>query len=245
MSDIWLPSRDEIIHPDFRGVVGPFFVDLSKYMDVEQKRKEVDVFANTIANKRRKLHCEKRGASKKKGVLEQQQYSSKLCEFGMNFWLVDRGFPDVQPDLTIWDDNHKKSVEELYAPDAPYSKIDVRFPDAGCKSCTQNSYKFVGGFRKENNMPGGSDFSWVFQWGNSNGIGGRDAIFNCLNPGLACLTFISSWESNIIQIRAVVPFLRIKSYVIKTLPLKPNLEKIKRVCYLEKISEIILGERLF
>lgn len=136
------------------------------------------------------------------------------------------GFPKIKLDLEIRHGNNKG-----WAHDLPFNFVDANYPNVHVKACTDSTYKYC------------NDYSWTFQYGNNNHVGGKDHIFKSGGNDLVVLIHLSQPASRAATIKAILPTNLVlqqdeNGYKYLKDPLKYNLRGLKKCLYYRDLINI-------
>jgi hypothetical protein len=144
----------------------------------------------------------------------------KYGEFGAAAIAFEHfGFPVVEPDCRIYEKGDKS-----FECDLPFSHFDASLPDAGVKTCDDNTLATTARI--------GDTYSWLWQYKNKKNPGGLDRLFN--DPESMELQFLmytpKVWHGSITLI-ATAPWKLLYPLIINRTTVLEGLQSIKRCLY--------------
>jgi hypothetical protein len=159
---------------------------------------KIEIFGKQMKNKGQSIdfYASNRNTNKEAATLN--TLLGKKAEFiAMCGFKKEFGFPVLLPDLKI-----RQGWQKGWDKDLPYSKIESKLPDFHVKSCDSWSYSFC------------DDYSWTFQYNNSNGFFGRDSIFSESSAAdLVAMVYIDHWQSRFGVIKVILPWSIVCQYL--------------------------------
>jgi len=176
-------------------------------------------FAQKYTEKRGDHYVKRRNADPKK--IESQAFESKLAEFGaLEFALKYCDLQLKSPDLTIYDG-------AACSFDADLTNNEVEWH---VKSCNNKTAKSCGE-------------SYVFQYKDNNGRGGRDSLFdNPKSDDMICLVRVDEDRLKV-QIRGLVSWKYAYDLVLAGNPKSDAMIAIKKVLYYDRLVNKIYSEK--
>lgn len=171
-------------------IVKDFPVNLS-FKDNEQANKEVYVHAEALCNKIGQSgdhYARKRKANPDK-VIKDIALGKKSEIMAMHLLRDEFGFPEVPIDIEIREANNKGWMPDLY-----YRKVDPSICNVHVKGCNGFTVTLC------------NDYSWTFQWKNSDAIGGKDEIFRSGSGDLCAFVFMEDWQNDTGTVKAILPW---------------------------------------
>jgi len=133
------------------------------------------------------------------------------------------GYPFLEPDLTIYDEDLKSFSEDL-----PYGKRYANLPNVHIKTCDSTRF----------NYPDSRGKSWTFQFRNNDNAGGKDTLFrNSKLTDLVAFVYMEHWYSSEGTVEAIIP-LEILSNPNNELfenPVSGTYKNIKKCVYLDTL----------
>jgi len=161
-------------------------------------------------------------------------WCSKGAEFAAAYFLHERhDLPLVLPDFKYYN-----SSEKSWEADLPYTNIDYLGKH-------YDSFRFHIKSSSKASIDRGYEESFLWNYSNKDGSGGRDLIFEEGGPNDACVlvyvphTFIQNGDAEF-YIRAVLPWLFIKDGNLFGLPKKPSLHETKVCLYTADLMKRLL-----
>lgn len=140
------------------------------------------------------------------------QHVGKKGEYFVAYYLHTLGLPLLTPDMDIYDSKLKN-----WRADLEYDGLDVHV-----KSCSKMW---------------GNDYSWVFNWSNTYGSGGKDKIFETESGLIACI-YMENSESPTANLKAIIPWKNAKT-MLKN-PVVERLRGLKLCLYYKDLQSIKL-----
>ena len=189
-----------------------------------------DLFINKINNFTKKMlnknqssqyYSENRRASFPKKDIEIGKYGEFAASLVLRSGRITLDkFPILMPDFEI-----RHGGSKGWDCDLPFSTKDNNFPDCHVKTCDQNTSDFVSRTSNEN-----SKYTWTFQYGNSSGSGGKDALFS--KPYIdevILFMFVPFFDSEKAAIIASAPWNKLQG-IIKD-PIATKFKGLKKCIY--------------
>jgi len=145
---------------------------------------------------------------------------SKKAEYAAARWLHEKGdYPFLEPDMEVVSAENKN-----WDPDLIYDPLDKDSSGFHVKSCSCDT-RFIA-----------YDYSWTFQTANSNGPGGKDAIFYSKKDEWVILVYATTWTINKYVIMGLVDFQEVKSVLCD--PNKDSLVGLRLCLNYENIRKL-------
>lgn len=195
-----------------------FLISLSD-QDNDQVNRRIRLHAEALSDKKQKqsakYYVENRNATASK-VINDICLGKKAEVMTMLVLRDSFGFPAVPVDLEIRKGNKKGWMPDLIYPDV---KVHV-------KSCSASTLRICG------------DYSWTFNWKNSDKPGGKDEIFASGNGDLCAFVFMEDWFDKEAVIKAIVPWNDVVP-ILKD-PVLPKFVGIKHCLYFKDLKNAIL-----
>jgi hypothetical protein len=156
-----------------------------------------------------------------------QALYSKEAEFGVRKFLLERpevfgSLPEsVRPDTTV-----KTKRTRDWEADLNYRKIDPKLPSVHVKSCLTEDLR--------DESP-----SWIFNYSNSDGIGGRDKIFDQGDDLDWCVFVEVTKASGDMLIHGVADWRTLSKQGLLAYPRKESLRYMKRAVYSKDLRGVL------
>lgn len=164
---------------------------------------------------------------KKRGVKDPKKaywdiYNGKKGEYFTAIILNKKfSFPYLEPDCKILPRGEKN-----WNPDLPYQQLNEIYPNVAVKACSNSTYRFC------------KDYSWTFQYCNSDGIAGKDEIFEETSDNhYVALVYIPVPEESLGTLMVFAPWVKVAPFLRD--PISPKYKGIKRCLYFEDLKNNI------
>ena len=176
-------------------------------------------------------YSSKRNASSKGDVLRNHK-NSKLAEVAVAYLINKEYNLSITPDFEIYNSKGKNWLADL-----PYRSMETAFPyDIHVKSTDNVAISRV------------NEKSWVFQWNNNDGVGGRDKLFNLLEEDkipvdctdLIALCYVDEKEYHVeIHLEWLLPWREVVNNNILKDPVYEKFIGVKKCIYESDLNQII------